>query len=779
MTLFLRIAPTTLRVAIAAVAIGTPPAVLAQAVRATPRIAYVYPAGARQGTTTRIFIGGQNLNGATATFFTGGGITARVVDYERPLAQRELNNLREELQKLQEKRVSARGKSPASAAAFSDADEKRMAEIRRKLAGPARRPPNPGLAETVTLEVTVDPSAAPGDHELRLKASAGLTNPFVFSVSQLPEFSDPVMTPTSPNAPRQRRDIDPRSAQSKPPTPVTLPTIINGQILPGEVDRFRFTARKDQRLTVVVAARALIPYLADAVPGWFQATVALFDRNGREVAYADDFRFDPDPVLSYVIAADGEYTLEIKDSIYRGREDFVYRVAIGELPFVTSIFPLGCAYPEKGSFQLSGWNLPSNQLVVDTRDKKPGTFVVGVRNQGQFSNRVRFAVGAQPETGEQEPNDTPEAAQTLVTPTTVNGRADRPGDQDVFKIQGQAGATIVAEVFARRLNSPLDSVLTLLDAKGGTVATNDDCEDKAAGLSTHHADSRISAVLPADGVYFVRVADTQHHAGPEYAYRLRVGPPHPDFELRVTPATINARSGMHVPITVYALRRDGFEGEILLGLRDAPRGFGLSGARIPAGQEKIDLTLWVGTPPTEEPIEFGIVGEATIDGRMVRHHAVPAEDMMQAFAYRHLVPAQRLLAQVTGRGSGCRLVSKAPVMIPAGGTVRVELSTPSVARGLDNIKVELSESPAGVTVQKASLRGETLTITLACDPAKAKPGTKGNLILHAAAERTGGASKNKKANRTQLATIPAVPFEIVGAALPGSFDVGRKTSRKS
>ena len=33
--------------------------------------------------------------------------------------------------------------------------------------------------------------------------------------------------------------------------------------------------------------------------------------------------------------------IEINDAIYRGREDFVYRITIGELPFVTSIFPLG------------------------------------------------------------------------------------------------------------------------------------------------------------------------------------------------------------------------------------------------------------------------------------------------------------------------------------------------------------------------------------------------------------------------------------------------------
>ena len=85
----------------------------------------------------------------------------------------------------------------------------------------------------------------------------------------------------------------------------------------------------------------MIPYLADAVPGWFQATLALYDASGKELAYDDDFRFHPDPVLYCEIPADGEYVLEIRDAIYRGREDFVYRITVGELPFVTEHFPAG------------------------------------------------------------------------------------------------------------------------------------------------------------------------------------------------------------------------------------------------------------------------------------------------------------------------------------------------------------------------------------------------------------------------------------------------------
>src|SRR5208283_2109058 len=88
-------------------------------------------------------------------------------------------------------------------------------------------------------------------------------------------------------------------------------------------------------------ARELLPYLADAVPGWLQAVLTLYDARGKELEYEADFRFHPDPVLLFKIPSDGEYVLEIRDALYRGREDFVYRIAVGELPFVTSIFPLG------------------------------------------------------------------------------------------------------------------------------------------------------------------------------------------------------------------------------------------------------------------------------------------------------------------------------------------------------------------------------------------------------------------------------------------------------
>ena len=122
---------------------------------------------------------------------------------------------------------------------------------------------------------------------------------------------------------------------------ITLPCTVNGQIASGEVNRYRFEARKGQRLVISAEARQLVPFIADAVPGWFQPVMAVYDAEGKEVAYDDDYRFKPDPVIFSRCPRTASTCSTIYDAIYRGREDFVYRVTVGELPFMTSIFPLG------------------------------------------------------------------------------------------------------------------------------------------------------------------------------------------------------------------------------------------------------------------------------------------------------------------------------------------------------------------------------------------------------------------------------------------------------
>ncbi len=630
----------------------------AQPQQRQPRIGYVYPAGARQGASAQVTVGGQFLSDVTNAFISGAGIKATVVEFNKPMNQGQFNQLRDQMQTLIQRRQAAmrdeRRGVKNSTNQWTATDEKTTEELRlRIIKNPPNRNATPAIAETATLKITVAQDAEPGVREIRLGTPLGLTNPLKFFVGQLAEFSDPPARAPNPDVDRFRERFGRQFAVtnvSKTEPRVTLPATINGQIMPGEVDRFRFNARKDQQLVITVSARELIPYLADAVPGWFQATLALYDAKGNEVAYDDDFRFHPDPFLHFEIPKDGEYVLEIKDAIYRGREDFVYRISVGELPFLTSIFPLGGPDSSPTTIELKGWNLPETQLKVEAKDSGPSIQTVSISKAGRVSNHLPFAVNTLRECVEKESNNTPSTAQKVTLPIIVNGRMDHPGDADVFRFEGRAGDQIIAEVYARRLDSPMDSALKLTDAKGKQLAFNDDHEDKASGLNTHHADSYLTATLPADGTYFVHLNDVQRQGGAAYGYRLRLSTPRPDFELRIVPSSLSARPGSTATITAFALRKDGFTNDIIIFLSDAPNGFKLGNGRISGTNEQGRLSLTVPFMPQPEPVSIGLAGRAIIAGEAVIRPVVPAEDMMQAFAYRHLVPSESLQVAVLGRG---------------------------------------------------------------------------------------------------------------------------------
>ncbi|MFO0932018.1 MAG: hypothetical protein U1E39_04845 [Planctomycetota bacterium] len=731
-------------------------ALLALACAAAPRAAadgphagYVFPAGGRQGTTFEVTVAGQYLKDTVAAHVSGTGVTAKVLAEERPLTPKEEDELRKALEAFQAKRRAPGGVT---------ADEVKAAEAtRRRLQRFGRPPANPSIGEFVTLEVAVDAAAAPGRRELRLATQAGLTNPVVFEVGTLPEVSEAAWESVGGPA-----GLAPDREAKGRETRVTLPVTLNGQIPPGGMDRYRFRAEQGMPLVVVVRARELIPYIADAVPGWFQATVALYDAKGRELAFSDDYRFHPDPVLFFRIPATGEYVLEVKDALFRGREDFVYRISAGELPFVTAVFPLGGRVGTETSLLASGWNLPFRTVALDLRTVEPGVHVVP---DPRVANPVPYAADTLPEVAEEEPDD--EAGQLVPRPVVVNGRIDAPGDVDVFRFNASAGERIVAEVLARRLDSPLDARLVVTDAYGKQVALNDDHEDKGAGLDTHHADAYVAFTVRTSGVCRVTLEDAQHAGGPAHAYRLRIGPPRHDFELRVTPSTLNLRAGASVPLTVHALRRDGFDGEIEVVLRDAPKGFTLTGDPIAKGADRGRYTLDAPTSVADGMFTLRVEGRARLHGRVAVREAVPADDMMQAFIYRHLVPAQQLVGAVVGRlraPGATRYVSEVPVRIPAGGTAKVEVSLARLPPNVGNLEFVLDAPPDGITLKGVRALPDTTELVLAADPAKVKPGVRGSLIVNLSGERTataGAAAPAAARRRVALGVLPALPFEVV------------------
>ncbi len=738
--------------------------------RLPPQIGYSYPAGGRQGETFDIVVGGQRLAGVTEVHVSGQGVKAELLDYESPPSQREISAVRElmaEARKMAQQENKGRAApQPAVRAVFlrlaeeKGITEKQQEAVRRfnQRRNDPKRQLNPQLAEFVTLRVTIDGDAAPGLRTLRLLARNGLSNPVRFEVDLLPEMSE----------------VEPNESAEAATQVEALPVVLNGQIMPGDVDRFRLRAQKGQKLVFDVRARKLVPYLADAVPGWFQATAALYDSQGRQVAFVDDHGGDPDPLLMYEVEDDGEYVFEIRDSIYRGREDFVYRVAVGELPVVTSFFPLGGRVGTKVPVELTGWNLPdaARRITVDA-EAAAGRHRLPLAPSVICRSALAFASDELDDAAEQEPNDSLASAQGVRLPLVINGRVSRAGDVDVFSFEAKKGWQVVAEVQARRLGSPLDSQVEILDAAGRPLAVNDDQADPAMGLLTHYADSYVGLTIPEDGRYLVRLVDVQGRGGSDYSYRLRVSRRRPDFELRVVPSAMNCRGGSTVPVTVHAIRRDGFEGDIELRLKDAPAGFELSGGLLPAGQQKVTMTLAVPTKPEGRVNQLRLEGVARLDTgaggdeAMVIREARAADEMMQAFAYQHLVTTDSWLVAVEpGRWAQPRweVLSDGPLRIVAGETVRVQVKSPPRPPA-GKVLFELHEGPPGVTIGEITPTEGGLVVELKAEAGVVPVGWRGNLILQVILERQIAVKADappRGPQRIPSGYTAAVGLEIVG-----------------
>lgn len=742
-----------------------------------PVVGYVYPAGGRTGTDVEITVGGLALGNVGKLVFSGGDLPATVLKHYKPINNQVENKIRELLKAEREKILKntappAEGKRPnkpirpvrdeellrtiATREGISEDDINAFIEAAEQRRDPKRQP-NAQLAERLTIRLKIPADAPVGRRELRLLGQNGLSNPLVFMVGNLPEISE-----TEPN--------DTPDAAKAPPA--ALPSVLNGRVMPGDTDCFAFDARKGMKLTAAAAARELMPYLADAVPGWFQATLALLDSNGQEVAFKGSFDHRPDPLLCATIPADGRYFLRIRDSICRGREDFVYRITFGEIPCLTEQFPLGGKTGTKVSVRVSGWNLTDYQAAIDVGDT-PG--IRQVQPRPPILGFMQFEAGIHPDFIEADNDGTAAKPWELPFPCTVNAIIRKPGERDRFHIHLDAGQSVVAEVRARRLGSPLDGFLRVTGPDGKETATNDDCDDPSCGLLTHHADPRVTFKAASAGIYQFEVSDTQGKGSRAHAYRLTIAPPQPDFALRVTPSALNGRAGSLVSFTAHVVRHDGFSGPINLELANPLPGYGLLGATIPAGKDSVQLTLRLPNNAETGVHAVSIVGRGKDGGTGIVRPAQPADDRMQAFFYRHLVPAAECLVCVTGRAPNAnrpqnalaaldrlRPLCAAGINVPAGGSATFRFPRPQ-GRNNPELVFSLTNPPTGITMVPKVQPG-SVELVFSADAAKVKPGPLGNLIVDvsAPAPKRPQAAPKGKAPLVKVGTLPPIPCRIGG-----------------
>ncbi len=240
------------------------------------------------------------------------------------------------------------------------------------------------------------------------------------------------------------------------------------------------------------------------------------------------------------------------------------------MPYITDVFPLGGRRGTTVPVQLQGVNLAENKLTVKVpTDGPPVISLQTTSAAGLLSNPVKFDAGTLDEPAGIRPGDSLKTAPLVPLGSVVNNRIAKPGAFQYYAFTAIAGRRIVVEVRARRLDSPLDSVLTLFDPDNVSIAGNDDMEDpdNREPLQTHLADSRLMYTIAKTGRHVVQIGNAQAKGGEAYAYRLRLSPLQPDFDCGPPRPVRNWLHGATAVVTVMVLRQEEFDGEIHLGCR--------------------------------------------------------------------------------------------------------------------------------------------------------------------------------------------------------------------
>ncbi|MGV3723515.1 MAG: hypothetical protein ACO1SX_21680 [Actinomycetota bacterium] len=451
-------------------------------------------------------------------------------------------------------------------------------------------------AGALPVELTIAPDALPGMREVRVVTPRGTSNAGRIWLAAYPDTNE----------------VEPNSLLSQAQKLEKLPAVINGQINGGEdVDCFTFRANAGETFVFDLVANRM----ASGLDGY----VGLFDSRGKIVQSALE-GFDRDPRLIHTFKTAGAYTLQVRDSMYRGGGNFTYRLTMGKVPAVTGMYPMGGKRGQMVTVNLEGVNLGDMKSMPVQIPADGDEVTVPVSTPlGAATAPLSFTAGNLDEAVENEPNDAPaQATAVAALPVILNGRINKAGDIDLYRIKPAAAGNLSFEVNGRRIGSRIDSFLRVLDATGKEVQSNDDAEGK---------DSRITFAVAAGTEYLVEVRTIDRRFGGDVFYRLSIdAPAGQDFALTMTPTEINVGQSGSAVVTVNVLRRNGFAGAVPLKVEGLPAGVTASPALIPAGAASAQFTVTAEPGATPGAMnQFRVIGAATIAEKPVERVAQPVE----------------------------------------------------------------------------------------------------------------------------------------------------------
>ena len=427
-----------------------------------------------------------------------------------------------------------------------------------------------------------------GIHAVRVRTATGLSNLMTFTVGPLPEV----------------KEVEPNS-EFQQPQAVPLNVTVTGVVLNEDVDHYVVEAKKGDRISAELEGLRL-------GRAFFDPYLAILNSDRFELARSDDAALlNQDCLCSVVAPADGKYIVQVRESSYGGDGNSIYRLHIGTFPRPTAVYPAGGKPGESLTVKWIGdpaGDFTSQVPLPAGGPADHGLYAQDARGLAPSPNMVR--VIDLNNVLEVEPNDAiAQATASGAAPCALNGIIERPGDVDFFKFTAKAGQQFDVRVYSRSvIRSPLDSVLTITNAQGGGIASNDD---------SGGPDSYVRFNVPADGEFGVIIQDHLRQGGPNYVYRIELTP------VVASVSTLLPERQQYVPTTlvvpknnraalIVGASRVNWGGDTNLEFRDLPAGMTPQIVPMPGNR-------------TDTLVLFSAAADAPVDGTLADVVARPAD----------------------------------------------------------------------------------------------------------------------------------------------------------
>ena len=355
----------------------------------------------------------------------------------------------------------------------------------------------------VTAVVTVADDCRLGEHVVQIRTNDGITDFRNLFVGAMPQVDD-----SEPNNNLKTAQL------------VESDVTIAGVITPEDVDCFKITLKKGERLSIEVEAMRL--------GFWFDAHLAVLDANQTELAVSDDTPLlKNDPFITMHAPEDGDYFIQLRESAYGGNNRSRYRMHVGSFPRPATIFPAGGKPNELATLSFLGD--PSGPIERQVQLPSEFGFRGGLfltENGNSSPSPIPFRINDLDNKFEVEPNDEQWPKDSIgTTPFAFNGIIEKDGDADWIRFTGKKGQMLDIECFAHRVGSGLDPVINVWSASNKkSLFGNDD---------GRRPDCYRRFTLPADGDYYFRVKDHLGRGQANFVYRVEFREVEPRLTLSI------------------------------------------------------------------------------------------------------------------------------------------------------------------------------------------------------------------------------------------------------